>query len=355
MTGMKLTATIVGVCALAGLSTMAAVSAQPAEDVADTATTEAKREQARIDRLWNMEWRRIVPYYVKHDGRYVCVPDYDKRLPSSVGLSEAEYKKQSVLKQEYKDERGKERTRTQTKPSEEVKAAVQMIPEVAVGQYGYIHSGNIERIVDDKTAELEDVWLLDAEAMQEDKKAFREKVMQGLMDDIEDALVDRGRSERRNRGDGILERRRAENEAIEWAFADREAAADRQRGRAFARSTWRVIGYKTDRLTEDARWPAGKAAEEGIQLVIVDVTGSTVTAIPATSVGKGLTVLDALNLLEERGVTKAEFVEMVTEAKREARADYIPVVLAQLEGLEAGDALATDEDAGPNDAVELAE
>lgn len=321
----------------------------------DAESPEARREQARIDSLWNRAWREFAPYYLEHDGGFVCVPGYDRSLPSSTGVSIREYQQRTAWEQEYTDERGRERTRTLVKPDEEAHAAVATIPEVAVGRYGYIHSGNIDRIVDGKTLILEDIWLLDAAAAVEEVKELKAAVVQGLVEDVEGALRNRGRDERRNRGDGIARRRGAENEAIDWAYEDRTAAARRQRDRAFSRYDWEVVGYRTDRLTEDARWPTGRAAEEGLQLIIVDVAGTTVTAVPAATLGRGLDEVAFLDMLAQRDITKAQFVEMVTEAKRESRDGYLPILLAQLEGDEVETETGVDPEDGPNDSVELAD
>lgn len=325
--------------------------AQSAQDAID----DAKREQARIDRLWVRAWRDFAPFYVKHDGQFIYVPGYDKRLPSSVGMTERDYQQKEKLEQEYTDERGKEQKRTLTKSEEEARAAVALLPEVAVGKYGYIHSGKIAEIADDKTLMLEDLWLLDAQAVGAAKAEREKQMQQDAADTIEQALRDRGRDFRRDRGDGFWTRQRREREEIDWQFAQRMAAADRQGERVFSRYQWKVIGYRTDPLVKDERWPAGKAAEAGLQLVIVSIQGDTVTALPTAMIGKDITELDFLNLLEARSITKNQFVELVSEAKRTARGDYMAVVLARLEGLELPEGLAAEPEDARNDVVELAD
>ncbi|MEM9414798.1 MAG: hypothetical protein AAGA29_04880 [Planctomycetota bacterium] len=341
------------VCWMLAVVALLVASPMPAQpessDDGRSATLEQQREDARVDRLWNRAWREFVPYYIEHEGEFICVPGYDRRLPSSTGMSIDDYQRQSAWDQAYTDERGRDRTRTLVKPDEEAHAAVAIIPVIEVGQYGYIHSGNISQIEDDQTLVLERVWFLDAEAMRDEKKEMKDNVMRGVFEDIGDAIRDRGRNERRNRGDGIAQRRGAENDAIDWAFEDRAAAAERQAERTFARYRWEIVGYRTNRLEADARWPAGRAAEEGLQLIIVAVEGNNITAVPAETIGRGISEVQFLDLLEERGLTKAEFVELVNEAKREDRSGYLPLVLAQLEGEERVDP------AEPNDSVELAD
>lgn len=320
-----------------------ATAQSPAED------RQQERELARIDRAWNRYWREAAPFYLEHDGRFVCVPGYDRRLPSSAGLSAEDYRKESAWEQEYTDERGRDRTRTLIKPEAEAFAAVMAIQRVEPGQYGYIHSGNLVSIEDDRTAVLNTVWLVDAEAAREEKQALKAEVLQGAFDDIGDAIRDRGRNERRNRGDGIAQRRGAENDAIDWAFEERTEAATRQRDRAFARYRWTVIGYQTQELETGARWPAGDAADEGLQLVIVEVEGTNVTTVPAALIGEGLSELQFLACLEQRGVTKTRFVEIVNEQRAADRTGYIAAVIAAIEGGE------ENTPSTPNDTVELAD
>jgi len=311
----------------------------------------ADREAARIDRVWNRLWREFAPFYIQHEEAYICVPGYDRRLPSSMGMSARDYTEESAKEVEYTDERGRERTRVLTKPEDEANAVVRAIPSIAVGQYGYIHSGMIRSVEDDQTVEINQVWLLDAEAATEERKEALDGVVRDGLGDIEDAVRNRGRNERRNRGDGIIARRGAEREAIMWMYEDRQALAERQRNRSFSRYQWTIVGYRTGQLNEGLRWPAGRAAEDGLQLVIVEVAGANVTAVPAQRIGSGLSELEFLNCLEARGITKAEFVELVTEAKRVDRTGYADAVLDHLEGHESTDESETE----GNDTVELAD
>ncbi|MEO0474613.1 MAG: hypothetical protein AAF085_01405 [Planctomycetota bacterium] len=312
---------------------------------------EERREQARIERLWNMNWRQFAPYFIEHEGSYVCVPGYDRSKPSSVGQSISDYRKESAITQTYDDDRGRETSRKLTKPEEDAFAAVALIPEVEVGQYGYIHSGEIENIVDDKTVELEEIWLVDAAANREEKKETKEELWGEVLEDIEDAIRDRARG--RGRRDRIAGRRMAENEALDWGFEDREEAASRQRDRVFSSYTWVVKGFATGRLKEEARWPSANAKEDGLQLIIVEVDGRTVTAVPAATLRKGITELQFIDYLQSREMTKGDLVDMVTEAKREHRGEYVAHVLAQITGT--APPVVADEDDGGNNEVELAD
>ena len=312
---------------------------------------EERREQARIERLWNLNWRQFAPFFIEHEGEFICVSGYDRSKPSSVGQSISDYRKESAITQTYDDERGRETSRTLTKPEEDAFAAVALIPEVKVGQYGYIHSGEIDAIVDSKTVELENIWLVDADAVREEKREMKEELRGEVLEDIEDAIRDRGRG--RGRGDRIVGRRMAENEAIDWGFEVREEAIERQRDSVFSRYTWVVKGFATGNLKEDARWPSANAKEPGLQLIIVGVDSRTVTAVPAATLRKGITELQFIDYLQTRNLNKTDLVEMVTEAKREHRREYVAHVLAEITGQEPP-ASEEDEDGGNNE-VELAD
>lgn len=294
----------------------------------DEKTIEQRREEARIERLWNLNWRTFAPYFIMHDGQFICVQGYDRNKPSSIGQSVSEYRSESVWVQTYEDERGKEQTRKLTKPEEDAFAAVALLPKVEVGQYGYIHSGQVDRIIDGSTVELKDIWLVDAEAIRTEKRELVEQLWGQVIEDIRDAL----RDNRRNRRGDLRDRRLIENEAIDWGFEAREAAIERQRDSRFARYTWLVKGFSTDKLKADARWPSSSSREKGLQLIVVAVEDRTVTAVPAATLREGITELQFIDYLQSRDMNKAAFIDLVNEAKREARNEYVGYVLARLTG-----------------------
>lgn len=306
-------------------------------------------EQARIDRLWNRYWRELAPFYVKQGESFVCVPGFDRRLPSSSGVTAADYKRQSAREAEYTDENGRTRTRTQVKPDAEVNAAVQALPAVEPGAYGHILSGQIKEIVDDQTLILEDIWLIDARQVRTDKAEAEQAARREAWGEVENRFRD-FRDGRRDRGDTIAQEAGNLMNYINWCFEDRQALADRQRDRVYNRTPWRVIGYQTRTLTEGNRWPA----DQTLQLVIISVTDNEVLAIPAAKIGTGLNELEFLDMLASRTITKAQFVDIYTEARRVERTEYLPVVLAQLEGWELAELPGNDNDGGAGE-VQLAD
>lgn len=325
------------------------VSAQEAEA---EKTIDERREEARVERLWNLNWRAFVSSFLEHEGEFVCVPGYERSKPSSAGQSISDYRSESAWTQEYEDERGKTVSRKLTKPEEEAFAAVALIPEVKAGQYGYIHSGEIDSILDDKTVELDDIWLVDADTVREEKKKLKEELWGEVIEDIRDAIQGR----KKNRKGNIRDRRETENDAIDWGYEVREEAMDRQRDTVFSRYTWVVKGFATGKLKEDARWPSAKAKESGLQLIVVKVEDRTVTAVPAATLRTGITELQFIDYLQSREMNKAAFVELVNEAKREARGEYVSYALAKLTGNTAiAPSDEEDNDDEGNSEVELAD
>lgn len=286
-------------------------------------------ELARIDRLWNRYWRELAPFYVKHGESFVCVPGYDRRLPSSTGTTATDYKRQTAREVTYKDENGRERTRTEVKPDEEALAATHALPAVEPGSYGHILSGKVREVVDSETVILEDIWLVDAAKLRDQKREAEEAARREAWSEVENRFRDL-RDGRRNRGDTIAEQAGELMEYINWCFEDREALAERQRDRALNRIPWRIIGYQTRTLTAGNRWPA----DQTLQLVIISVTDNEVLAIPAAKIGAGLNELEFLDCLASRTITKAQFVELYTNAKRDYRDAHVPAILAAMEGWE---------------------
>ncbi|MEM1353534.1 MAG: hypothetical protein AAGC44_06775 [Planctomycetota bacterium] len=286
-------------------------------------------EQARIDRLWNRYWREVAPFYVRHGDSFICVPGYDRRLPSSVGMTASAYQRDSAREVTYQEDNGRERTRTEVKPDQEAEAATKALPELEPGVYGHILSGVVKEVVDGETVILENIWLIDAEQMRQDKREAERTARQEAWSEVENRF--RGiRDGRRNRGDTVAEEAGDLLNYINWCFEDREDLASRQREAGFRRTPWRIIGFQTRTLTEGNRWPSNQS----LQLVILSVSRNEVVAIPAAKIGNGLNELEFLDCLASRTMTKAQFVDLYTEARREHRTAYLPAILSELEGIE---------------------
>ncbi|MFI4861926.1 MAG: hypothetical protein ACIAXF_14740 [Phycisphaerales bacterium JB063] len=246
--------------------------------------------------------------------------------------------------------------------AEDAQAALWLLDDPQPGSYGYISTGAIETIVDHDEMILRRVLLLDGapvnQALREENQAINGRVVELAAG--------------RNRRDDAAERRRAARdirelltEAMTYRFADRQAALDLQHTPGFRQLRWRIIGYSTDRLVVEERWPQGDAAHNGLHLAVVSVEEGVVTAIPVALLERDMTEIEFLEVIASRGYTKAQFVELIMQMRREHRRDYVEHVILHLEGLDSETQVEADPsgdegdpedgDGSVNDTVELAD
>ncbi len=304
-----------GTWVLAGVLMLAGQSALGQANVA---------EQQRIDRLWAQHWREFAAFYVEHEGRFVCFASYNRALASSRGVAARDYAKQSAREFTTRDDRGRETQKTFTKPQGDIDVHTKALPELAPGQYGYIHSGMVDAIDGPDTLRLRDVWLVDAEKVRQDRETATEEFRRQWGRDVDEGFRDR-------RGPRLMERFEQYREQLEWQFEERTRAERRQR--RWSDMTWRVVGFDTKSLVTGRRWPAGGGSGgEGIQVAILAADGGSVVAAPASRLGKGVTEEQFKKVLEQRGLTVDRFAEILTEQKRTNPMRYRDAVLAAIEG-----------------------
>lgn len=284
-------------------------------------------EEQRIERMWQQHWREFAAFCLEHDGRYVCFPTYDRTRANSSGLVAKDYLKQSARNFTVRDDKGRDVEKTMTKPQGEVDVMVKLLPAARPGEYGIIHSGLIESIDGPDRMTLREVWLLDSDKMRSEYEATMEELRRQSWRDAEDAIRDRDR-----RGPGIMDRHFRGRDLLEWQYEERESAARWQRRRSDM--SWQVVGFDTRSLVASRRWPA--AGHDGVPVAVVAASESSVTVVPASRLGKGVTEDQFRQVLEQRGLTLHRFVEIVTEQKRTNPMSYRDAVLSAIEGKAAG-------------------
>lgn len=301
------------------------------------------QDDPRIERTWVREWSNFSKYYLAFEGGYVCFPTYNPAHGGSSLMSVEEYQRETAYEMEYQDEHSRDRSTLITKPIEEAHAALWSLSEPSIGVYGYIHSGKIDQIVSPNELILQYVHLIDGDRVRSE---FAQELV-GVRDLANELVTGNARQ-----AVNTLLR-----DAVGYRFADRFALIERQKDIVFKRMYWRIIGYNTENLVELERWPQGDAAVGGLQLAVVAVEGDTVTAVPAVLLQRELTELAFLDVLESRGLTKNQFVQLVTQARREHGRGYIPETLRLIEGADAemGEQVDPEEDLPVNDTVELAD
>ena len=309
--------------------------AQPEGKPAAKAPASAGSEEA--DRLWMQSWKEVARYYVTLDGRFYAFPDYSKNYPSTVMIgnrrvSEAMYAAApslSSLTQSYQSETGANKTRTLHKPAAEVQAALFCLPQVAVGDYGWIQSGVVARVVGAEEVVLDQVRLIDSDQLDQERQKYGNLINQDTTAFYAKVSA-QPHSLFEGQGGGrwqVQERYRTiQNEASAWWFAERFKQVQAQWD--FARFKFHVVGMKTDKMKEGARWPAdGK----GFQLAIFRVSEHSAYAVAGSLLEKGLSEADMAALLEKRGLSKSDFADCVKEAKKKDYKNWAPLVVEALE------------------------
>ncbi len=320
----------------------------------------------RVDRTWIREWEKFAPFYLAYNDQYICFPTYSPDRQSSVEKSVETYIRETAYEVRYRDRQGRAQTFVISKPVEDAQAALWLLRDPHVGAYGYISCGYVSQIINERELILRFVRLifgmewseLRRQEMQEAREALRAMLI---------SAPNRSRATQksrtvahpaaRQRRDDLLSVSDVIGEALAYRFESRDEAIEYQQSEAFQSRHWHIIGFSTDNIVAEELWPQGAASLAGLHLAIVAVDEETITAVPAAWLERELTELQFLEVIESRGLTKAGFVDLVNQARREHRRDYIPAVLQAMEGIEDDPAENDDTDSsdGVNDTVELAD
>ena len=296
----RLTLAAIGLIALLVVSSAAA---GPTE-------TDGTPIDERIYRAYESNWRKYARFASKNDAGYLVLPDYDRRLENSRGLSTGQAL--DKLTKTWEEQQGNLVVKkSKTPPREEAEAYASRLPDLKIGSYGYLHSAEVVKIIDDHQMLVRELWLVDHAALSAQYKK------------------DQQRMARRNNGE-------VNTEALQFDYAVRAAMVTQQEDRdgGFG-ETFRLVGYKTLglRVGDRYRGPTG----EGFQVGVVQWE----TPDPAESDGRSRfrkdeqrlvlsevedTMRQTLDeqgfkgLLAERGITVVKFVDLmrtVREAERD--------------------------------------
>lgn len=288
---------------------------KPADAPASTSTTQGR---ATFDTIWKEYARR----YAKTGDGYFAVPSYDPDYPSSRGMTLDQAMQKHTVTESV--DRGPVTINTRKVaaiPRPEAEAVAMALPWVAPGQYGYVRSVYIEKILGPEEMIVRDIELIDATELKKEIE-LRKK---GMTDSIEQNAVDR-------------------------TYAERTKLADKQKEIAF-RSTIVLRGYKTENLAEKTRWmgPNSGSGRIGMQVAVLRAVtelkapGSGKTykvpmrklyeAVPAENLKEGITKEQFEEMLSQRGMTVSAFVELVERELRRDQKQAAARVVEQVEGL----------------------
>ncbi len=292
---------------------LVAILAAPASAPVDVNLSDAK-----ISDLWRMHWPRYAARYVplaEHD--YAPCAEYDRDFPSSRKTT-VDKVRQSTKVTRRTSTGFIVRDRTSRIPSDDAEAWVRSIPRLDVGEYGYILRAKVLAVLGPTEMVVEDIRLVDAGEIKERKQKLARKLGK--------RSTARGSS-------------RSVETQIKWAFQNRNKLLEAQNDKDFDRPV-KLVGIDTEGLTKGDRFPIHRRGEDdhGVQIAIVRAerrkrsssTRRTKSRYSTRRRSSALLVAVSgerfrfreleepqfVELLEQRGYDKQQFVEMVLRQMR---------------------------------------
>lgn len=247
--------------------------------------------------LWERHWRVYAQRCAQFEDGFLCCPAYERRYPSSAGMTvrQAEVK----LSQKVKVRGGGlVVTRTVKMPIGEAEAVALPIRKLSVGEYGFLASVEVDKVLGPKSMVVKNLYLIDPIRLRRDYRDDRARA---------------GRADDRGASESELER----------MYTRRNALVERQKQKRHRAVVLRLEGFSTDGLTRGDRW--GGPDGEGIQVVIVkpETYGSErrpkqrLVAVSFSAVRWGLDERGFVRLLSGRGLDPLGFVGLVMQKMAE--------------------------------------
>lgn len=290
-----------------------AATGEAAGEGAVQAGTEIKLDPVAVRRIWRQYWKAFASHSARVADRYYTLPGFSDKYASSTHISSESYRKQNAIKIQHYDRKGRATRRklNEAPTAKDAAVASHVIPQLVVGEYGYVHSIQIERIIGPKQMIGRWVWLVDQAATR--REYHRARVTLYREYGFENQVVD-----------GVLNVR----------FKARNAAVEYHRSVAAVRIN--LIGFTTKKLAEGMRWRGVK--NRGIQIAIVDQAAdpqlknmSNFVAIPVSLFKAGLKEEQFKAMLAERGFDEKSFCELIVKEKRAGAADLEERVIHAIE------------------------
>jgi hypothetical protein len=208
---------------------------------ADQTELDGTRIPGAVYSGFDANWRKYATLASKVDGGFAVIPNYDRRHESSRGISTSQA--MEMLKVEKEVRQGNlVRTRVAYPDRADAEAYSKALPELTAGQYGWIASVEVVKIIDRKQMIVKDIWLVDRPTV----RAEYEK--------------DRKQSARENDG-------KENKELLEFNYAKRIEMVEQQEDRdeGFDRQ-FRLVGYDTRGLRVGDRWKGRN--DEGFKVAV---------------------------------------------------------------------------------------
>lgn len=200
--------------------------------------SEAQTRQTELDgtpiddpvyRSFESNWRKYAKSVAEIEGGFVVLPTYDRRHESSRNISTSQA--MSQLKVEREERSGNlVRKRVAFPDRADAQAFSRALPELAIGEYGWVASAEIVKIIDREQMIVKELWLIDGQAVGTEYEK------------------DEAKSARENGG-------QPNRELLNFNYAQRIAMMQQQQDRdqGFGRE-FRLIGFDTRGLRVGDRW-----------------------------------------------------------------------------------------------------
>lgn len=262
-----------------------------------------------IYRGFQANYRKYATLISKVDGGFAVIPKYDRRLDSSRNISTSQA--MDLLKVEKEITQGNlTRKRVAYPDRADAEAFSKALPKLEVGNYGWVASAEVVKIIDRKQMIVKEVWLVDRPTV----RAEYEK--------------DRQQSARENGGE-------ENKELLKFNYAKRIEMVEQQEDRDEGfEEQFRLVGYDTRGLRVGDRWKG--LNDEGFQVAVAyweepepdeeqesrrrrnDDPRLVLTEVE-TMMRKTIDEQGFKELLGERDMTVADFVELVRDVRENDR------------------------------------
>ncbi len=288
MSNCRLCHLIVAACCIAAISLglSATYADDPGEEAEAVNRIEVELSRSQVQALWSRNWRDYASRVLLLEEGFAFCPSYDRRFPSSRGVTASDLIRQS------------RRASQPTMPRAEAQAGAAALPRMEVGQYGYVDSVRIVEIRGPQEMLVDQLRLIDATELNAEVRAERIRLLRAGRD------------------------RRQIDQYIDALFGQRQELAARQRDRDW-RQRLVLRGFPTADLQEGTEWNGPRG---GLQIAIAleppeqqrRFRRDPMIAVRADMFGEGITASQFVRMLALSDHTIESFCALVYQQRQNA-------------------------------------
>jgi hypothetical protein len=306
------------------------------------AALNSMKQKDAFSKFWSSYARAFIPW----GDDYVSLPTYNPLHPSSRGFS-ADQIKEKMTKTVTVQDLNVRKQQAIAPPYPEIQAAALTLPAMEVGQYGFIHSFKVDKILGPDEMIAREIWILDADATLKEKQAVileaerNAKIIGDSNEALRRANTNNPNSNNANFGPNASALMSAARDEVTARYLEREKVINRQRDKTYA-GPFKVKGYPTSGVIEGQRWTGPTSAvgggAQGMQIAIVrvgelkpdkqntstsrfgfsDFKNRVMEITPAYAFKSGLNQEAFVTMLAKYGISPDQFIDMVVaEVKRD--------------------------------------